>query len=172
MYVVLFFPENVANLPVILRDSVEINEHEPEVSECFTSWNWNSSTDSCKSGILSHVRNQETGADFGLFTQLWFCLCSTGQWWIHFHRWKRHPFCRHTCNKPKNAADQRTETNSSHSFRSQWKMVAGELKAPINQSIQSINQSLNRSIPYYLRVMIPSPNQKKAKIQSGMLIYF
>lgn len=63
---VLFSPENFANLPVILRDSVEIIEHEPEISERFTAWNWNSNTDSCKSGILSHVHSWETGADCGL----------------------------------------------------------------------------------------------------------
>lgn len=68
MYVaVLFSPENFANIPIILRDSVEITEHEPEVSERFTAWNWNSNTDSCKSGILSHVHNWETGTDFGPF---------------------------------------------------------------------------------------------------------
>lgn len=36
--VVLFSPENIASLPVVLRDSVEITQHQPEVSERFTAW--------------------------------------------------------------------------------------------------------------------------------------
>lgn len=130
------FPENFANLPILLRDSVEINEHELAVSKCFTAWNWNSSPDSCKSGLLSHVHNQEIGTDFEFFAQLWFCLCSTGQWWIHFHGCRHHRFCRHASIKPENPANQRTETNSSHSFKRDWQMVAGELKTPNNQSIK------------------------------------
>lgn len=49
------FPENFADLPVILTDSVKISEHEPKFSECFTAWTRNSTAASCKWGGSSHV---------------------------------------------------------------------------------------------------------------------
>lgn len=115
--------------------------------------------------VCSHTCTIKKPAQILDSTQLWFCLYSTGQWWIHFHRWKRHHFCRHISNKPKNPADQRTETNSSHSFKPQWKMVAGELKAPIIQLIKSINKSINWSIPYINP--LPQSNDSISKPAKG-----
>lgn len=166
-FALVVFLENFADLPVILTDSVKISEHGPKFSECFTAWTRNSTAASCKWGGSSLVQNHETGAKSGLFLQVWFCPCSTGQWWIDFHRWKHHCIYRHPCGNTNNPVDQRTETNASHSFKSQPKWGTGELEAESWGGRGHFQFVIIQSITHLINFSFPQTNDLISKPEKG-----